>query len=54
MRDPVAGGAIVVPQAQVQEVLKMAQAIDTREPEQARLSIAEKSLRKGLAQYGRI
>ena len=47
-------GVIVVPQAQAEEVLKMAQEIDARELEQAKLIIAEKSLRKGLAKYGRI
>jgi regulator of RNase E activity RraA len=47
-------GVVVVPQAQAAEVLKMAQEIDARELEQARLIIAEKSLRKGLAKYGRI
>ena len=34
--------------------LAMAQDIDARELEQAKLIIAEKSLRKGLAKYGRI
>jgi regulator of RNase E activity RraA len=47
-------GVVVVPQAQAAEVLKMAQEIDDRELEQAKLIIAEKSLRKGLAKYGRI
>ena len=47
-------GVVVVPQAQAQAVLAMAQEIDARELEQARLIIAEKSLRKGLAKYGRI
>ncbi len=47
-------GVVVVPQAQAAEVLKMAQEIDARELEQAKLIIAEKSLRKGLAKYGRI
>ena len=47
-------GVVVVPQAQAQEVLKMAQEIDARELEQAKLILAEKSLRKGLAKYGRI
>jgi hypothetical protein len=32
----------------------MAQDIDAREAEQAKLIMAEKSLRKGLAKYGRI
>ncbi len=47
-------GVVVVPQAQAPAVLAMAQEIDARELEQARLIIAEKSLRKGLAKYGRI
>jgi regulator of RNase E activity RraA len=47
-------GVVVVPQAQAGEVLTLAQEIDARELEQARLIIAEKSLRKGLAKYGRI
>jgi 4-hydroxy-4-methyl-2-oxoglutarate aldolase len=47
-------GVVVVPQARAAEVLAMAQEIDGRELEQARLIIAEKSLRTGLAKYGRI
>lgn len=47
-------GVVVVPQAQAAEVLKLAQEIDARELEQARLIVAERSLRKGLARYGRI
>jgi regulator of RNase E activity RraA len=47
-------GVVVVPQAHAEEVLKMAQEIDARELEQAKLIIAEKSLRKGLTKYGRI
>lgn len=47
-------GVVVVPREKAAEVLKMAQEIDARELEQARLIIAEKSLRKGLAKYGRI
>lgn len=47
-------GVVIVPKAQAEEVLKMAQEIDARELEQARLIIAEKALRKGLAKYGRI
>ena len=47
-------GVVVVPHAQAAEVLAMAQEIDVRELEQAKLIIAEKSLRKGLAKYGRI
>jgi 4-hydroxy-4-methyl-2-oxoglutarate aldolase len=47
-------GVVIVPKAQAEAVLKMAQEIDQRELEQAKLIIAEKSLRKGLAKYGRI
>lgn len=47
-------GVVVVPKDKAQEVLKMAQEIDARELEQAKLILAEKSLRKGLAKYGRI
>jgi regulator of RNase E activity RraA len=47
-------GVVVVPKAHAAEVLKLAQEIDSRELEQAKLIIAEKSLRKGLAKYGRI
>lgn len=47
-------GVVVVPKARAAEVLAMAIEIDERELEQAKLIIAEKSLRKGLAKYGRI
>lgn len=47
-------GVVVVPREKAAEVLKMSQEIDARELEQAQLIIAEKSLRKGLAKYGRI
>ena len=47
-------GVVVVPRAQAEEVLAMAVEIDARELEQAKLIIAERSLRKGLAKYGRI
>ncbi|MDP2808701.1 MAG: RraA family protein [Rhodocyclaceae bacterium] len=47
-------GVVVVPQAKAAEVLAMAREIDARELEQARLIVAEKSLRTGLAKYGRI
>jgi len=47
-------GVVVVPRDKAAEVLKMSQEIDARELEQAKLIIAEKSLRKGLAKYGRI
>lgn len=47
-------GVVVVPHARAAEVLAMSQEIDQRELEQAKLIIAEKSLRKGLAKYGRI
>jgi len=47
-------GVVVVPKARAAEVLAMARDIDARELEQAKLIVAEKSLRKGLAKYGRI
>lgn len=47
-------GVAVVPHAHSQAVLEMSEEIDARELEQAKLIIAEKSLRKGLAKYGRI
>lgn len=47
-------GVVVVPKEHLAEVLAMSQEIDTRELEQAKLIIAERSLRKGLAKYGRI
>jgi regulator of RNase E activity RraA len=47
-------GVCVVPHAQAADVLKMAQEIDAREAEQAKLILAAKNLREGLAKYGRI
>lgn len=47
-------GVVVVPHAQAEAVLAMAEEIDARELEQAKLIISERSLRKGLAKYGRI
>jgi 4-hydroxy-4-methyl-2-oxoglutarate aldolase len=47
-------GVVVVPMDKAEEVLAVAKEIDARELEQAKLIIAEKSLRKGLAKYGRI
>jgi regulator of RNase E activity RraA len=47
-------GVVVVPKASAAAVLALAQEIDARELEQAKLIIAERSLRKGLARYGRI
>jgi 4-hydroxy-4-methyl-2-oxoglutarate aldolase len=47
-------GVVVVPVDKAAEVLAMAQEIDARELEQAKLIMAERSLRKGLAKYGRI
>ena len=47
-------GVVVVPKDKAAEVLAVAQDIDAREAEQAKLIMAEKSLRKGLAKYGRI
>ena len=47
-------GVVVVPRASAEAVLAMAQEIDQRELEQARLIVKLKSLREGLAKYGRI
>ena len=47
-------GVVVVPRDHAEEVLKVAREIDEREAEQAKLIMKEKSLRKGLAKYGRI
>lgn len=47
-------GVVVVPRAQAEAVLAMARQIDERELEQARLIVEAKSLRQGLAKYGRI
>ena len=47
-------GVVVVPQEHAATVLALAQEIDARELEQAKLIIKERSLRKGLAKYGRI
>ncbi len=47
-------GVVVVPRASAEAVLEMAREIDARELEQAKLIIEERSLRKGLAKYGRI
>lgn len=47
-------GVVVVPQTHVQAVLKMALEIEERELEQARLIRESRSLREGLAKYGRI
>ncbi|HEY0856899.1 MAG TPA: RraA family protein [Albitalea sp.] len=47
-------GVVVVPKDRVAEVLAMSREIDERELEQAKLIIKERSLRTGLAKYGRI
>ncbi len=47
-------GVVVVPRAQAAEVLAMAVDIDKRELEQAKLIVEAKSLKEGLAKYGRI
>jgi 4-hydroxy-4-methyl-2-oxoglutarate aldolase len=49
-----ADGVVVVPRSKAEEVLTMAQEIDKRELEQARLIVEAKSLKEGLAKYGRI
>ncbi len=47
-------GVVIVPQAKATEVLAMAQEIDEREMEQAKLIIDSGSLIQGIAKYGRI
>lgn len=47
-------GVVAVPRASAETVLAMAQDIDRREFEQAKLIVASKSLKEGLARYGRI
>lgn len=47
-------GIVVVPRKDAEAILEMAQDIDAREAEQAKLIIQEGSLRQGLAKYGRI
>jgi len=47
-------GVCVVPPDAAAEVLRLAQEIDAREAEQAKLIVAARSLREGLAKYGRI
>lgn len=47
-------GVVVVPRASAAEVLKVAEEIDRRELEQARLIVDARSLKEGLAKYGRI
>ena len=47
-------GVVVVPKAHIDEVLEKATEIEDREAEQARLIRETKSLREGLAKYGRI
>ncbi len=47
-------GVVVVPQEHAEAIVTMAEEIDARELEQARLIIESGSLRDGLAKYGRI
>ena len=47
-------GVVIVPRQHAEAVLALAQQIDAREAEQARLILEAKSLRDGLAKYGRI
>jgi hypothetical protein len=47
-------GAVCVPCSHAEVVLKMALEIDAREVEQAKLIVQAKSLKEGLAKYGRI
>lgn len=47
-------GVCIIRPEHAAEVLKMAREIDSREAEQARLIVEAKSLKQGLAKYGRI
>jgi regulator of RNase E activity RraA len=47
-------GVVVVPRDRAAEVLEMAIEIDKRELEQAKLIVEARSLKQGLAKYGRI
>jgi regulator of RNase E activity RraA len=47
-------GVIVIPIAKLEAVVEMAEEIERREAEQAKLIVSLKSLREGLAKYGRI
>jgi 4-hydroxy-4-methyl-2-oxoglutarate aldolase len=47
-------GVVVVPRGLAGEVLALAQEIDRRELEQAKLIVQARSLKEGLAKYGRI
>lgn len=47
-------GVVVVPRALAEEVLRLSQEIDMRELEQAKLIVQSRSLKEGLAKYGRI
>jgi regulator of RNase E activity RraA len=47
-------GVVVVPSTAAEAVLALAREIDQREAEQARLILEVRSLREGLAKYGRI
>jgi regulator of RNase E activity RraA len=47
-------GVAVVPRARADEVLAMARDIDARELKQAKLIVEARSLKEGLAKYGRI
>ena len=47
-------GVVVVPRAHAEAILAMSQEIDRRELEQAKLIVQARSLKEGLAKYGRI
>ncbi len=47
-------GIVIVPKDDAEKVLELAQEIDEREAEQAKLILESGSLREGLAKYGRI
>ncbi len=47
-------GVVVVPRTLAEEILALAQEIDRRELEQAKLIVQARSMKEGLAKYGRI
>ena len=47
-------GVVVVPRALAEEVLRLSQEIDMRKLEQVKLIVQSRSLKEGLAKYGRI
>ena len=49
-----AEGIVAVPRDKLREVLAVAEEIDAREAKQSKFILAEKSINKGIAAYGRI